>query len=376
MKSISRPLIAITMGDPSGIGPELCLKMLCTPEINTLCIPVLFGSLDILYHVAQNVTLLHPDGNPYPRQDVLKMLEHLHVLSPSQTNHLTHLQECQLKTPRFMDETCSLREKADHDLTAIIINFTDLTAADFIPGEINASCGKAAFTWVKAAICAAIQKEVSALVTAPIQKEAFHLAGIPYPGHTEILADMCHNADHVMMLTSEEISCALVTAHMGYTDVPASITPKRVADTIRITAHAMQRIHQRRKIHLTICGLNPHAGEHGLFGCGEEENIITPAMKKILSEFPDQLSLTGPLPPDTAFIPRRRAETDAYICMTHDQGLIPLKMLAFDSAVNITLGLPIIRTSVDHGTALDISRQGTAHVRSLLEAIKLAVKLT
>ena len=137
----------------------------------------------------------------------------------------------------------------------------------------------------------------------------------------------------------------------------------------------MRQIRGRESIRLTVCGLNPHAGEHGLFGYEEEERLLQPAIRRSRAYFGSSLEITEPLPPDTAFLPAKRAQTDAYICMTHDQGLIPLKMLAFDSAVNITLGLPILRTSVDHGTAMDIARTGAADERSLISAIRLAKRL-
>ena len=173
------------------------------------------------------------------------------------------------------------------------------------------------------------------------------------------------------MLTSPAISCSLVTTHIGYHEVAGALSSEAILDAIELTADALQRLRGRAP-RLVVCGLNPHAGEHGLFGKGEEERIIAPA---IASARAQGIQIEGPLPPDTAFLPQRRETTDAYICMYHDQGLIPLKMLAFDSAINITLGLPIIRTSVDHGTALDIAWQGQANPNSLFEAIRLAARL-
>jgi 4-hydroxythreonine-4-phosphate dehydrogenase len=174
-----------------------------------------------------------------------------------------------------------------------------------------------------------------------------------------------------MMLTAEAITCALVTVHVGYRDVPALLTQESIRNTIELTAEAMRRIRGRAP-RLLVCGLNPHAGERGLFGDREEERIIAPAIEAAQAM---GIDVRGPLPPDTAFLPKYRAECDAYICMYHDQGLIPLKALAFEDAVNVTLGLPIVRTSVDHGTAFDIAWHGIADVSSFVQAVKLAAKL-
>jgi 4-hydroxy-L-threonine phosphate dehydrogenase PdxA len=174
------------------------------------------------------------------------------------------------------------------------------------------------------------------------------------------------------MLTSDAITCSLVTVHVGYREVPGLLTRERILETIDLTAQAMRRL-RGREPRLLVCGLNPHAGEHGLFGQGEEERIITPAIADARKL---GLDVTGPLPPDTAFLPKYRQTTDAYICMYHDQGLIPLKALAFEEAVNVTLGLPIIRTSVDHGTAFDIAWSGQADASSFIKAVELAARLS
>ncbi len=212
---------------------------------------------------------------------------------------------------------------------------------------------------------------MDAIATAPINKESLHAAGIPFPGHTEILADRLKPERHCMMLTSEAITCSLVTVHVGYREVPALLTTESVLATIELTAAAMERM-RGRKPRLLVCGLNPHAGEHGLFGDREEERIIAPAIGAAKAK---GIDVDGPLPPDTAFLPKYRKAADAYVCMYHDQGLIPLKALAFEDAVNVTLGLPIVRTSVDHGTAFDIAWKGVADPSSLFRAVELAAKL-
>ena len=174
-----------------------------------------------------------------------------------------------------------------------------------------------------------------------------------------------------MTFFSEEMVCSLVTVHIGYQDVVPALTTRRILDVIELTDTAVRRV-KGRAPRIAVCGLNPHAGEHGLFGRGEEENIIAPA---IAAARANGLTIEGPLPPDTAFIATKRRNVDAYICMYHDQALIPLKALAFDTAVNTTLGLPVPRTSVDHGTACDIAWQGKANGRSLVEAVLLAAKM-
>ena len=190
-------------------------------------------------------------------------------------------------------------------------------------------------------------------------------------GHTEIFAARTNAARSCMMQYSEEITCSFVTTHVGYAEVPRLLTRERILDVIELTAAALQRIRGRAP-KLAVCGLNPHAGEHGLFGEREEERIIIPAIDAARAR---GIDVEGPLPADTAFITAKRRATDASVCMYHDQGHIPVKALAFDSAVNTTLGLPIIRTSVDHGTALDIAWQGRANPGSLFAAVSLACKL-
>jgi 4-hydroxythreonine-4-phosphate dehydrogenase len=174
-----------------------------------------------------------------------------------------------------------------------------------------------------------------------------------------------------MMQYSEEITCTFVTVHVGYREVPGLLTTGRILDVIDLTAECLARL-RGRPPKIVVCGLNPHAGEHGLFGDREEERIIIPAIEAARAK---GIQIEGPLPPDTAFLPWKRKATDAFVCMYHDQGHIPVKALAFDSAVNTTLGLPIVRTSVDHGTACDIAWQGKANPSSLFAAVRLALRL-
>ncbi|MCL4152699.1 UNVERIFIED_CONTAM: hypothetical protein GTU68_045782 [Idotea baltica] len=197
------------------------------------------------------------------------------------------------------------------------------------------------------------------------------MAGIDYPGHTELFADRFGTEEFAMMMTSPAFSCSLVTTHVGYYEVPSQLTIDSILEVIHLTHDSLKRILGRQP-KLVALGLNPHAGEGGLFGNQEEEKVILPAVEKAIQAGVD---IEGPIPPDTGFLPWRREQTDGYVCMYHDQGLIPFKAFNFDTGVNITLGLPIVRTSVDHGTALDIAWQGKADVASLISAVKLAARL-
>jgi 4-hydroxythreonine-4-phosphate dehydrogenase len=323
------PRVAITMGDPAGVGPELCLRLLNHPEVTAVCTPIVVGDASVLKRVARQL------GWPEPTR----------VFARSDWD-------------REPDGPC-------------VCDLGVLTADPVEPGTVCAACGRAAYEYVTWAIDAALAGRVDAIATGPLNKEALHAAEVPFPGHTEILAERTHAARSCMMLTADAITCSLVTVHVGYRDVPGLLTIESVRDTIELTADAMRTI-RGREPRLLVCGLNPHAGEHGLFGTGEEERIIGPAIEAARAV---GIDVRGPLPPDTAFLPKYRAACDAYVCMYHDQGLIPLKALAFEEAVNVTLGLPIVRTSVDHGTAFDIAWTGVADVSSFVRAVKLATKL-
>jgi 4-hydroxythreonine-4-phosphate dehydrogenase len=219
-------------------------------------------------------------------------------------------------------------------------------------------------------VAAATAGRISAIATGPIHKEAFHLAGVPYPGHTELLAALTKTTKVCMMMASDEMIVSLVTAHLPHAQVAKALTEQRVLDVIDLTADALKKI-GRTNPHITVCGLNPHAGEAGLLG-SEEKRIIAPAIAKAKAR---GIRVVGPLPADTAFVASKRCSVDAYVAMYHDQGLIPFKMLAFETGVNITLGLPIVRTSVDHGTAFDIAWKGIASADSLVQSILWAKRL-
>lgn len=329
---MNRPRIAVTMGDPAGVGPEICLRLLQHEPTLDRCAPLIFGDVAVLQRVAGQLRLKMPSS-------------------------VVPIKRC-------YSEFGSLDEPTAVDIESH-------PAAELVPGKVDAKTGTASYRYLKSAIEAVMAGHVDALTTGPIHKQALHAAGVRYPGHTELLAEMTDARRICMMLTSPELTCSLVTTHVGFCEVPKLLSAGRILDVIELSHEVMQQI-RGRKPRLAVCGLNPHAGEHGLFGDNEEERFIVPAIEAARA---DGIQVEGPLPPDTAFLPERRAVTDCFVCMYHDQGLIPLKTLAFDEAVNVTLGLPIVRTSVDHGPALDIAWQGTASATSLIRAVDLAVRL-
>ena len=253
----------------------------------------------------------------------------------------------------------------------LIVDCGTADAAMLQPGMVAASCGQAAFGFIEQAIKFALAGKIAGVVTAPVNKAALQLAGVPFPGHTEIFTALTGAKRSCMMLHSDSLTVSMVTTHIGYGDVPKKLSVDRVLDVVELTAEAVQQM-LRRAPRLAICGLNPHAGEHGLFGQREEEQFIEPAMVRAGQK---GIRIEGPLPPDTAFTTAVRRKFDAIVTLYHDQGHIPFKMLAFDTGVNVTLGLPIIRTSVDHGTAFDIAWKGVANPTSLYAALRVAVEL-
>ena len=334
-KLTEAPLIAVTMGDAAGIGPELCLRLLADPPAGT--IPVVVGSYALLDRVARATGLaLHaPILNALPAP--------------------------------------ALSEPAVLDLPDA------LDAAAVQAGCNQARCGAAAACYIERAVRGAQEGAFAAVVTAPISKKALHLAGVDFPGHTEMLAQLTGTASYAMLLYSPQIACAFVTSHRALSTVSAALKIERVVEVAELawkTVVALSPLAADRSVCTTrplcLVGLNPHAGEEGLFG-DEEQRILLPALERLRSK---GIPVDGPRPPDTVFTPRARAEYSCYICMYHDQGCIPFKMLAFDTGVNVTMGLPIIRTSPDHGTAFDLAWQGRARSDSFLAAYELAARLS
>jgi len=327
----SKPILGLTMGDPAGIGPEICLRALSEPAVLAECVPVLFGDAGVLRRLAEK-------GFPANVAPVVSLAEFNSSTTPT---------------------------------TPVVVDCAALDVAKIEPGKVSAACGKAAYSYIEQSIRAALAKQIDGVVTAPIHKEALSLAGVKFPGHTEIFTALTGAKRSCMMLYSDKITVSMVTTHIGYHEVPGKLSVERVLNTIELTAEAMGAM-LRRAPRIGVCGLNPHAGEHGLFGQGEEEKFVVPAVAEAKQR---GIDATGPLVPDAAFTTGVRKNFDAIVCLYHDQGHIPFKMLAFDTGVNTTLGLPIIRTSVDHGTAFDIAWQGKADPTSLYSAIHIAAQL-
>ena len=314
VKSDGKPTIGITMGDPSGIGPEIILKSLFCSEIQSICSPVIYGDAEIL----------------------------------NEAKKLTGIKN-ELK----------------------IISVTNLDKNDLSIGNPSVKGGEASILYIREAVKQALEGIIDAIVTAPISKESIHLAGSIYPGHTEMLKDLTGARNVAMMFEGGDFRVVLVTIHCALSEVPKLITQDRVFDAIELTHNSLVELFNIPSPKIVVCGLNPHAGESGIFGNEEIEHII-PAVRKAKDL---GIDVTGPLPADTIFYRARQGIWDAVITMYHDQGLIPFKMLSFDDGVNVTLGLPIIRTSPDHGTAFDIAWRGKANPSSMIAAIKVAVNL-
>ncbi len=328
-----KPLIAVTMGDPSGVGPEIIVTALSDPAIRHLCNPVVLG-------------------------DRLVLQRALAVCNSS----------LQIITVTSAAEAAALPE------TIIpLLEISQLDDADIAYGQPSERAGDAVYHYIRRAAELCLAGEVAALATAPICKEAMHRAGHHYPAHTELLAELCRCDDFVMMLAGDVLRVALVTIHEAIANVPGLITTEQVLKTIRVTAAGVTPLCGTRSPRIAVLSLNPHCGEGEAFGT-EETTAIIPA---ITAARADGLDVSGPFSADTFFhfAVQEPAPYDAVVAMYHDQGLIPLKMCHFDDGINITLGLPIIRTSVDHGTAYNLSGTGTASATSMKAAIRLAAKL-
>jgi 4-hydroxythreonine-4-phosphate dehydrogenase len=324
------PLVAITMGDPAGIGPEIIIKALREKTVFARCRPVVLGDEHILAATAR-----------------------------------------QLKTSVTIKRVEAPGQGAFKQGTLSLIPLTALSADEVRLGTPQKKGGEAAYRYIARGVALVQAGSVDALVTAPISKEALQAAGYPFPGHTELLASMTKAKDQVMMLAGPRLRVALVTTHLPLRAVPAALSREKIKRTIEITSQGLKEYFGIHSPRLAVAGLNPHAGEGGIFG-SEEQEIIAPAVNECLQE---GMVIDGPLPPDSLFFHAAAGKYDAVISMYHDQGLIPLKLLHFQDGVNITLGLPIIRTSVDHGTGYDIVGQGKADPTSLINAILTASQM-
>lgn len=332
------PRLALTIGDCAGIGPELALRAMSNPEISATCRLLVYGNLTLMQRVAEAADL----GLP-PELAVIH-----HERWPS--DNLPTTGPILIDTP-----------------------FTE--ASTLHPGAVSPACGLRAFEWISMAVRDIRAGIADALVTAPINKAALHSAGVPFPGHTEMLADLCGSTEPpCMAFYAPDMFVSLATIHEPVAKVSGLLETAALQRIITLTAEACERLSGNRP-RVGVLALNPHAGENGLFG-SEEQDVIIPAIRAAQQAGVDAV---GPLVPDTAFTWLFSGELkpfDAYVAMYHDQGLIPFKMKAFDTGVNVTLGLPVIRTSPDHGTAFDLAWRGQASPASLFSAIRLAVRLT
>ncbi len=316
------------MGDPGGVGPEIIAQALSSPVVRKSCIPIVIGDTLIM-------------------TKALRLLRHSRKLreitSPDEAENsgrLMHLINVNTMIPRLPQK------------------------------KPTAEGGEACVRYIRKAVELAMHKQVDGIVTAPISKEALKMAGFAWPGHTEMLAEISRTKQYAMMLVGGPLRVILVTIHTALKNVPELITRQRILRVIRLAKKACDML-KIRTPKIAVAGLNPHAGEAGIFG-EEEITQIVPAIRQANRE---GIPVSGPYPPDTIFHKAYQGEIDIVVCMYHDQGLIPLKMIAFDKGVNVTIGLPFIRTSPDHGTAYDIAWKGTANPSSMIEAIKLAGRL-
>ncbi|MEV6171881.1 4-hydroxythreonine-4-phosphate dehydrogenase PdxA [Streptomyces sp. NPDC051954] len=323
------PLIAVTMGDGAGIGPEVIVAALIDDAVLARCRPVVIGDAQRLREAARILGL-----------------------------------DC---------EIVAVDHPRDARFTPGRVNVIDLglLPADLSWGKLSPVAGHAAYAYIERAAQLTVAGEVHAICTAPLNKEALHAAGHIYPGHTELLAHLTGTEEVSMMLSTEKVKVIHVTTHIGLIDAVNRIEPGLVERTVRRGHDAMVRAGTPHPV-IGVCGINPHAGENGLFGYGEEEEKIVPALEKLRAEGVDA---RGPLPADTAFFLASRGDYDLIVAMYHDQGHGPVKVLGIEAGVNLTVGLPVIRTSVDHGTAFDIAGKGTAEAGSMVEALRQAAEM-
>ena len=322
------PLVAVTMGDPAGIGPEIIARAFADPAFRE-----------------ENRALVVGDAGHMERAARL------------------------LDLPLRANAISEPDESAFEPGTVDVLSETGLPE-DLPFGQLDARAGDAAFRYVRKATELASAGRVAAIATAPLNKEAMHLAGHKYPGHTEILADLTGTKDYAMMLVTDELKVIHVSTHVSLREAIERARPERELAVIRLAHESLRKLGFDEP-RIAVAGLNPHAGENGLFG-NEEAEQIAPAVADANAEGMDA---TGPWPPDTVLMRARRGEFDVVVVQYHDQGHIPVKLMGFDTGVNVTVGLPFFRTSVDHGTAFDIAGTGKAEPASLRAALDLARKL-
>jgi len=316
------PVFGLTMGDPAGIGPEIALRALTDSRIN--CKVIIIGDYSILdiYH------------------RTLKIQKPLNVISAVEN---------------FNDRAIN------------VLDMKQMTHNNFKPAQVQKSCGIASFRYIEKSIELALSGEIAGVITNPINKESLHLAGFDYPGHTEIYAEKCGVKEYSMLFWLKNVGVAHVTTHCSLRSAIDLVKREQVTMTVKLLNNAMRRLGVANP-RIAVGGLNPHAGEGGLFG-DEEILEIIPAITSCRN---DGINVSGPYPPDTVFMRAFKGEFDGIVAMLHDHGFVALKSLDFEHGVNITIGLPIIRTSVGHGTAFDLVGKGTASIESLIDAIHAA----
>lgn len=321
-----KPVIGITIGDAAGVGPEIIAKALAEKEVYDICCPVVIGDLGIMKRAVAIVG-----------QDL---------------------------TCRAIDDVLT----GGHEFGQIDVIDLGNLPEDLPFAQVDPRAGKAAYTYVETAVNLALAGKIAAIATAPLNKDAMNQGGCHFPGHTEILAHLSNTKNYAMMLTGGSLRVIHVSTHLALRQACEKVKKERVLKVIELADQAMKKIGIKEP-RIAVAGLNPHSGEGGLFGTEEIEEII-PAIESARAL---GLTVTGPVAPDTVFYRAAvKQDFDIVVVMYHDQGHIPLKVLGFEEGVNITVGLPFIRTSVDHGTAFDIAGKGTANHMSMLESIRLA----
>jgi 4-hydroxythreonine-4-phosphate dehydrogenase len=319
------------MGDPAGIGPEVIAKAVAGGALRNVCRPIVIGSFSVLERTIKALKLplkaVRVDGH----------------------------------------EPMPLRQG-----TVAVLDPLDRPLGKFTRGVAAEATGAASVAFIKKGVELAQIGCIDGIVTAPINKEAINMAGCHYPGHTELLADLTRAKESGMMIVGGPLRIMFVTTHVSIKDLSSVLTQGKVEKGIRLVHLALTRLYGIKKPRIGVAALNPHAGEHGLFG-DEESRVILPAARAARAQ---GIPASDPLPADTLFAKAAKGQYDGIVAMYHDQGLIPLKLVAFGTCVNVTVGLPIIRTSVDHGTAFDIVGKGIADPGSLVEAVKLAAKIS
>jgi 4-hydroxythreonine-4-phosphate dehydrogenase len=329
MTDNKKPIIGISMGDPAGIGPEVILKAFRDGALNRFCLPIILGNANVFEKISTELNL------PISIQALRKIEEY---------------------------------EEAEGTLP--VLDIVSFDHNDFAYGTTTEKCGEASYQSVVKAVEYCISKKIDGLVTAPIRKKSWHLAGHHFDGHTGLLAHLTKTENYRMLFVSKKLNTILVTTHVSLRNACGMIKKDRVLETIVLgNNHLKQMGYTSPRI--AVCGLNPHAGEDDLFG-EEDSKEIGVAVKEALLL---GINARGPFPADTIFLSATQGEYDLVVAQYHDQGLIPVKLLAFETAVNVTVGLPIVRTSVDHGTAFDIAGKGVADHKNLFFALRHAATL-